>query len=255
MPGGGTLTITTGDHCLTPELAQGLEMKPGNYFQMTITDTGIGMNAKFRQPIFESFFTTKENAGTGLGLSSVCGIVKQSHGLIQATSQEGKGKTFEILLPPCEENEEARPDQRKPIAIVIAQGAGCILVVKDRNDVREFASSVLMRAGYDVITASSGNEAMDVLLHRRDKIHLLLTGVVMEGMSGSELADTFSQHHPNVPILFTSGYPADELVRYGVRQGIHEFLAKPFTPQELLSRIDRIFRHAQTAVQAQSDKA
>jgi len=247
MPHGGTLTLSTEEVFLTPANARGLEVAAGEYIQITAEDTGVGMNAKIRQHIFEPFFTTKEDSGTGLGLSTIYGIIRQSNGTIRVTSKEGEGSTFLILLPKSSKA-EASQDKVDNVKLPIALDAFRIPVVEDQDDVREYVTSVLGNAGYSVMTAASGNEALALLKEQDENIHLLLTDVVMEGMSGGELAELFSQQYPDIPVLFMSGYPGDELARYGIRAGTRKFLAKPFSPTELLDRVGAILSNTMAKV-------
>ena len=241
MPEGGVLKIATAETFITPRNAQGLEIGPGDYLEISVSDTGIGMSPGILQHIFEPFFTTKENSGTGLGLSTVYGIVQQSLGTIQVASTEGRGTTFRVLLPQTDDTElQAEEDDGQPLPAVAEPFN--ILVVEDQQEVLDYTMSVLRTSGYGVYTAMNGAQALEKMAGITETVHLLVTDVVMEGMSGGELAEIFSDHYPDIPVLFISGYPGDELARYGVRQGMHEFLAKPFTPKELLHRVDQILK-------------
>jgi len=242
MPDGGVLEITTASTFVTPRNAQGLEIAAGEYIEIRVRDNGLGMSPGILQHIFEPFFTTKDNSGTGLGLSTVYGIVQQSLGTISVTSTEGEGSEFQVLLPKSKEAETRQEAEATPASPGLVD-SGTILVVEDQVEVLDYVTSVLRESGYQVHTATSGSAAQAAMADLSEPVHLLITDVVMEGMSGGELAEIFSERYQGIPVLFISGYPGDELARYGVRQGMHEFLAKPFTPQQLLERVNQILKN------------
>jgi signal transduction histidine kinase len=237
MPNGGRVGITT-EHLIVPSGADHpAGIAAGTYVVLTVSDTGIGMTDETRQQIFEPFFSTKGEAGTGLGLSTVYGIVRQRQGDIDVRSAPGQGTRFRIYLPQSTHpSEPATPVQvgRRP-----ASGARRILVVEDHDDVRAFATGILRDAGYEVLEAASGDEALG-LVGRAAPIDLLLTDVVLRGMSGRQVAERFTETYPSARVLFTSGYPDDVTASKGVPQGAVAFLPKPYSPDVLISRVGEL---------------
>jgi signal transduction histidine kinase/CheY-like chemotaxis protein len=239
MPTGGTLTVTT-DNVTVHDHIDGT-VPPGAYVTLSVTDTGVGMDEPTREHIFEPFFTTKGTAGTGLGLSTVYGIVQQSQGGVTVSSQPGQGTTFTVYLP--------RTDQlSEPLAVsatgVAARpvGSATILVVEDQDDVRGFARSVLEKANYRVLEAASGELALAIGEAEKAPVHLLLTDVVLRGMNGRELSEQFNRIHPETRVLFTSGYADDVIARRGVQQGSIAFLPKPYSAEGLRERVKEVLR-------------
>jgi PAS domain S-box-containing protein len=230
MPQGGELTIETAN----VEFNAGESgipgfMKPGRYLMLAVSDTGTGIPEKILEKIFEPFFTTKDmGKGSGLGLSTVYGIVKQHDGYIQVHNRPTKGAVFRIYFPACEDRVDlsaASPDL-PPHA---RQGSEKVLFVEDNDDVRESTTEILAALGYDVLAASSGEEALLLFEKQREEIDLLITDVVMPGMGGKMLADRASRMKKNLKVLFVSGYPEEVIATHGVLQkGIH-YLQKPFS--------------------------
>jgi PAS domain S-box-containing protein len=229
MPDGGTLTIRTRNVLVSGSAARRLELQPGAYVRLSAEDTGIGMDESTRLRAFEPFFTTKAQ-GTGLGLSTVYGIVTQSGGQVEAETQQGKGSVFSVYLPAV----TARP--REPAATPpnapFDGGTETVLLVEDEEVVRNLARRILRDSGYDVIEAGSGEEALRLAGECLGRIDLLLTDVVMPGMNGRELADRLAQIRPGTRVVFMSGYTEDVILQRGV-SGDRAFLAKPFTPPML----------------------
>lgn len=240
MPNGGKLDIATSNVELSAEGAGTVdpEAEAGRYVRITIADTGTGMDEETRKQIFEPFFTTKEPLkGTGLGLSTVFGIVRQSNGWIEVKSKPGEGTTFGIYLPRiegCQLDEPAVPKE------TVEAGSETILVVEDQEDVRTFAASVLKGQGYRVLEASDGEEGLQVAQASRCPIDLLLTDVVLPGMNGKMVADKLQALHPEMPVVFCSGYTADLIQQRGVLHQGTAFLQKPFRPEELLSKVREV---------------
>jgi PAS domain S-box-containing protein len=239
MPRGGRLTIQTAMTDLGMDYAATHpEVTAGRYVQLSVTDTGSGMRPEVLSRLFEPFFTTKEAAnGSGLGLAVVHGIVKQSGGHIQVYSELGYGSAFKIYLPPEASQEDAvgaRPAETG------RGGTGTVLVVEDDEGVRRLATRVLARGGYSVVEAGSGSEALRVAEDAGASVDLLLTDVVMPGMSGRELADTLRVRFPRVKILYSSGYTDDAVVRHGILEAEVAFLQKPYTPASLLERVHHV---------------
>jgi nitrogen-specific signal transduction histidine kinase/ActR/RegA family two-component response regulator len=236
MPDGGRMLIETGNAVLDEDYArQHNAVVPGSYVMLAVSDTGCGMDAETQAHIFEPFFTTKgEGQGTGLGLSMVFGIVQQSGGDIWVYSEPGKGTTFKIYFPVAGD----RPAQAKhgPTSRQ-STGTETILLVEDEEGVRNLIRTSLQRAGYTVLEARDGNEALLLYERHATSIDLILTDVVMPQMSGRELADRFAAIRPDVPLLFMSGYTAKAIVQHGVLDPQTPFLAKPFTPSTLTAKV------------------
>ncbi len=236
MPGGGRLTIETGNVWLDEAYAgRHLDAAPGPYVHLSVTDTGTGMTKEVKERIFEPFFTTKEaGQGTGLGLSLVYGIVKQSGGKIWVYSEPGSGATFKIYLPRLDEQEQGFKEEVVPD---LPPGTETVLVVEDEEQVRGLAARFLRDQGYRVLTASGGQEALVIAGKTARPIHLILTDVVMPGLSGPDLARRLTALHPGAKVLYMSGYTDDTIVRHGVLGAGIRFLEKPFTKGRLLSKV------------------
>jgi len=243
MPAGGRVDISTENVSVTSRGSHPPELTAGEYVVLTIADTGAGMSPETRQHIFEPFFSTKGEAGTGLGLSTVYGIVSQRQGAIDVWSEPGEGTRFRIYLPQSSQRPETGEMAAPAMTAAPApESSRRILVVEDQDDVRGFATEVLRATGYQVIEASSGDEA--IRLFDGGPIHLLLTDVVLRGMNGRELAEIFVKEFPAASVLFTSGYPDDVTARKGVPRGSVAFLPKPYLPGALLSRVAELLNSA-----------
>jgi signal transduction histidine kinase/CheY-like chemotaxis protein len=238
MPAGGGLTITTNNVTVTEPME---DLPPGEYVTLTVTDTGVGMDDATRQHIFEPFFTTKGAGGTGLGLSTVYGIVRQSQGGVVVSTRPGAGTTFTVFLPRTNQESEPLAVRTRDTAAT-PPGSATILVVEDQDDVRGFAKAVLERARYHVLEAASGEMALVIGAAQQTPIHLLLTDVVLRGMNGREVAEHFALLHPEARVLFTSGYTDDEIARRGVQQGSMAFLPKPYSAEGLRDRVIEVLR-------------
>ncbi len=240
MPGGGQLTIETANITLGEDYAAShLEVQPGDYVLLAISDTGGGMSQEVKAHIFEPFFTTKElGRGTGLGLSTVYGIVKQSGGHIWVYSEEKQGTTFKIYLPRAQEM--PRPAARQPLIADIPVGDETILLVEDDSQVRDLARRTLERQGYTVLEARNSREAWQVFTSHTGPIHLLLTDVVMPGLSGKSVADQLAEINPDLKVLFMSGYTGNIVVHHGeLEEGI-AFLQKPLSPSALARKVRQV---------------
>lgn len=234
MPHGGVLTVSTKE--IQRELADPPEeLAAGAYCLLEVSDTGLGMDTATQTQIFEPFFSTKGDAGTGLGLSTVYGIIQQSKGGITVTSEPGFGTTFRIYLPRTERQPEPEhvSERQRPSS----KGQATVLVVEDQEDVRYFARDVLDTEGYRVLEAASGEAAMRVAAEQVGSIHLLLTDMVLPGIHGIELSERYSLLHPESSVLFTSGYTDDVIARRGIVHGEIAFLAKPYSPDDLLTKV------------------
>ena len=238
MSQGGTLLIETS--CLDLDERDArvqAELKPGAYVMLAVSDTGVGMDEQTRQRIFEPFFTTKAPGhGTGLGLSTVYGIVRQSGGHIRVYSEPGRGTTFRLFFPRV----DAEPVEEPAAAAVTPQGHERILLAEDESGVRALVARILTENGYQVWPASSGAEACQIAAAREDQIDLLLTDVVMPDTTGPQLATQLLSRHPRLRVLFTSGYTDNVILHHGLEGEDVAYLQKPFTPAVLLTAIRRV---------------
>jgi PAS domain S-box-containing protein len=243
---GGQLTIETCDVELDEVHArEHLGVQAGRYVRLTVRDTGCGMNAETQAHIFEPFFTTKEpGKGTGLGLSTVYGIVTQSGGNISVTSSRGGGTTFTIDLPRIEDPLAPKPSNSPQIRL--PPGTETVLLVEDEETVRGVAREVFQTAGYTVLEAATGEEALERVKQHAGVIHLLVTDVVMPGMNGRELADRLAVDYPALEVLYLSGYTDDAIARHGVLEAGVELLHKPFTPETLARRVREVLDKTET---------
>jgi PAS domain S-box-containing protein len=237
MPKGGKLTIETSNVQLGAEFAGGhLSVPAGDYVMLAVSDTGCGMDASTKARIFEPFFTTKEvGKGTGLGLATVYGIVKQSGGNIWVYSEVDQGTTFKIYLPAVEGRVE-KP-KAEPAISKLADGVETVLLVEDEEVVREMAMEILQECGYQVLQAKDGPEALRLAREHAGEIHLMLTDVVMPRMSGRELAEEIRPLRPDVRVLYMSGYTDDAIVHHGVLDEGTAFIGKPFSMQALARKV------------------
>jgi CheY-like chemotaxis protein len=239
MPNGGSLEITTGDIHMDDNFVRrySYPVRVGDYIQLTVTDTGVGMDATTRMRVFEPFFTTKgKGKGTGLGLSTVYGVVKQSDGYIEVSSELGAGTTFKIYLPKVEEALD--PQQQVAELPDSLHGNETVLLVEDELSLRKLSCHLLELCGYSVLEAESGAEALKISQEQHDRvIHLLLTDVVMPGMSGRTLADQLVQKRPETRVLYMSGYTGQTVGEHGVIAEGSFFLPKPFSRETLARKV------------------
>ncbi|HXZ35851.1 MAG TPA: PAS domain S-box protein [Thermodesulfobacteriota bacterium] len=242
MPNGGKLTIETTNVTHDEEYASHhVSVKPGYYAMLAITDTGCGMDKETQSHLFEPFFTTKEKGkGSGLGLSTVYGIIKQSGGNIWTYSEPGLGTTFKIYLPRVEETSHAYKPEISRKEIKAPGGTETVLLVEDEEAVRSMVSKVLQNKGYRVLEASHGNEALEVCDKFEGPIHLMVTDVIMPQMSGRELAERLALVRPEMGVLYMSGYPDNTIVQHGVLEPGTAFLQKPFTISALELKVREI---------------
>jgi two-component system cell cycle sensor histidine kinase/response regulator CckA len=241
MPGGGTLTIRTANVHQERQLRRGHESMPaGDYVLIEMTDTGVGIPKENLARIFDPFFSTKQvGSGTGLGLSTVYGIVKQTGGFVFASSTPGQGAVFQIYLPRCEPADAAQPARSDigEVATVDLTGHGTIMLVEDDDPVRIFGARALRNKGYKVIEARSGEAALDVIRNAAEPINLLITDVVMPHMDGPGLVREVREICPEMKVIFISGYTEDAFrQRLDSDIGI-EFLPKPFSLKELAAKV------------------
>lgn len=240
MPQGGRLTIETHNVELDDVYARTHpDASAGSYVLLSITDTGGGMPAEVRSRIFEPFFTTKEaGKGTGLGLATVYGIVRQSGGHVDVASEVGVGTTFKVYLPRTEAGPKETVDRAKYLAP--PHGPETILLVEDEDGVRDLARIYLVRCGYTVLEAANGAEATRIVAEYDGPIHLLVTDVVMPGAGGRMVSEVVIKRHPKVRVLFISGYTDDAVIRHGVLREETNFLQKPFTPLKLATTVREV---------------
>ena len=237
VPQGGKIVIETKNLELDEAYAhQHVSVSPGRYVLLAVSDDGCGMDAETLKHIFEPFYTTKHHAeGTGLGLSTVYGSVKQSGGNIWVYSEVGRGTTFKIYLPQV--NEEVDTPKTEAASTAVAGGTETVLLAEDDKLVRKFVRSILQKSGYTVLEAHHGSEALRVALKHPGPIHLLLTDMVMPLMDGKLLAERTLALRPGIRVLFMSGYSENAVVHHGVLESGTTFLEKPFTVETLARKV------------------
>ncbi len=210
-------------------------MIPGYYVLLTVSDTGVGMDQETISHIFEPFFTTKEvGKGTGLGLATVYGIIKQNGGFISVYSEPGQGTTFNIYIPRIQEEGEVEIKTSEP---AMATGVGTILLVEDDNLVRRMTKGMLETLGYTVLAAESARQALSICKKKDTVIDLMITDVVMPGASGADLRTRVEAMRPGIKVLFMSGYTSDVIVHHGVLEEGVQFIQKPFAMNDLAQKI------------------
>jgi PAS domain S-box-containing protein len=239
MPAGGTFTVETSNF----EVGEGDDggfpgLRPGAYVRLAVRDTGAGMSAEVRARAFEPFYTTKPGGkGTGLGLATVHGIVKQSGGFIRVESEPGRGTSVEMLFPRCEEPPASFARARAP---ALTRGTETVLLAEDDPMVRDVAVAALRQGGYEVLVSENGAAALQLLEREGNRVQLLVTDVVMPGMDGVQLADALRARWPGIAVLFVSGHAHEVLAARGVEPGHVSMLAKPFTATSLLVRVREV---------------
>jgi two-component system cell cycle sensor histidine kinase/response regulator CckA len=239
MPTGGKLTMETANVTLDEGYARDhLEVKPGRYVMLAVSDSGMGMDRATQARIFEPFFTTKATGkGTGLGLSTVFGIVQQSEGSVWVYSEPGKGTCFKVYLPRVDAPADAFPSVHPRRS---RRGTETILLVEDDDQLRVVEESILRGSGYNVIKAGNAGEALLESERFPGTIHLLLTDVVMPQVSGPELAKRLAKSRPDMKVLCMSGYTDDSIVRHGVLEAKLAYLQKPVTPHTLTTKVREV---------------
>jgi two-component system, cell cycle sensor histidine kinase and response regulator CckA len=240
MPFGGALEIITDNVSFNNKNhLKHVEIKPGKYAMISISDNGVGMDIKTQSHIFEPFFTTKgRDKGTGLGLATVYGIVKQNNGYVYVESEANKGTTFIIYLPSVKNEDNNNEDSIDSHSSL--KGRETILLVEDDSGVREVTRSALAEYGYNVVTAVDGNDALRLFKNHKNGFDLLLTDVIMPQMSGRELADNLVIQNPELKVLYFSGYTDDNITQHGVLDENVEFIQKPFSNLDLAKKIKDI---------------
>ena len=241
MPQGGKLTIETVNIDLDERYAADhYPARPGPYVMIAVTDTGIGMSEETQAHMFEPFFTTKEKGkGTGLGLATVYGIIKQSGGFIWVYSELGHGSSFKIYLPRVEQAGE-QASAAAPASTKAPRGTETVLLAEDEPPVRAIARQALERQGYTVLEAPTAEKALDIAAQYSGAIHLLLTDVIMPGMNGRELATRLSHVRPGTRVIFMSGYTDDAVMRHGVLEPGSTYVQKPFTPDAIARKVREV---------------
>jgi signal transduction histidine kinase len=241
MPGGGKLTIETAninideDYCAVHPY-----VKTGRHVMLAVSDTGCGMSDEVKARLYEPFFTTKQKGrGTGLGLATTYGVVKQSGGSIEVYSEPGEGTTFKIYLPAIE-GVLQQLEIEEPASPSVLKGEETILLVEDEKIVRELAAKILKRLDYNILSASNGVEALEIAQNYHGVINLLITDVVMPGMNGRQLADRLIQVRPNIKVLFTSGYTENTIAHHGIIDENLSFIGKPYSSHDLAKKIRRL---------------
>jgi PAS domain S-box-containing protein len=242
MPHGGHLTIEMANVELDEDYASvHADVRAGPFVQIAVSDTGTGMDQEIQARIFEPFFTTKaKGKGTGLGLATVFGIVKQSGGHIWVYSEPGKGSSFKLHFPKA--GAAAATRSWAPVVQDVERGNETILLVEDEDQVRSLARRILQRHGYVVLDASNGGEALLICEQHQAKIHLLLTDVVLPRMNGRQLAERLASLRPEMKTLFMSGYADDAILQHGILDSDVAFLQKPFTPGSLTRKVGEVLR-------------
>ncbi|MGQ9597782.1 MAG: ATP-binding protein [Anaerolineae bacterium] len=239
MPQGGRLLIETANVFLNRSYAnQHFGVEPGEYVLLAVSDTGVGMSEEVKARIFEPFFTTKgPGQGTGLGLSTVYGIIRQYEGHISVYSEVGQGATFKLYLPLAANGGNSPASGPGKTTMPTLQGSETVLVVEDEALVREMIRDLLTAHGYQVLTAQDGVEGLQIAQDHQGPIHLLLTDVVMPRMSGRILAEQLHLNRPETRLLYVSGYTGNEIAHRGVLEDSAHFLSKPFDPEALVWKV------------------
>ncbi len=245
MPKGGKLVIETSDVVLRKMLSAHLaSVGPGKFVLLCVSDTGFGMTDDVKKHIFEPFFTTKPpGRGTGLGLATIFGVVRQAGGAVEVHSEPGRGTTFKIYFPRSAEKAELRPGT-EPEPEPTEPGGETLLIVEDEPGVRELALTMLERLGYTVLQAQGAHDALRIAAQHRTRIDLLMTDVVMPDMDGRTLAERLRAMHPEMQVLFTSGYTEDVVLRHGILVHDVNFIGKPYSLQSLSHKLKSVLANS-----------
>jgi len=239
MPGGGKLILKTKNETHLNIKSNHYDPRPGKYVQLTITDSGTGIDNQTLERIFDPFFTTKGmGRGTGLGLASVYGIIKSHDGYIDVTSEKGHGTTFTIFLPASEKDVEGTADT----AAKLIKGSGTLLIVDDEELVLKVGVNMLEKLGYTVLGAKNGTEAVDIFKANKDKIQMVILDIIMPDMGGGDVYDKIKAINPEVKVLLSSGYSVDGQAIELLERGCDGFMQKPFTMEELSGKITQIMK-------------
>ena len=234
MPGGGELHLETKNITLEKRYGKAFDLNPGRYVKISIADTGVGMDKKTRDRIFDPFFTTKEmGRGTGLGLASAYGTIKNHGGIIDVLSEKGEGTTFNIYLPA---SEKELPEEKRPREDIL-KGKETVLLVDDEEIVRGISGQMLEKLNYETILAGSGKEALEIYRKNKDKIDMIILDMIMPDMGGGETYDSLKEINPNVKVLLSSGYSIDGQAQEILDRGCNGFIQKPFGMKQLSQEI------------------
>ena len=237
MPGGGDLFIQTKNEMLDERFAEAYGVRPGKYVVISVTDTGIGMNRKTLKRVFDPFFTTKDKErGTGLGLASAYGIIKNHEGIIIAESAWGQGATFHVYLPASDKPviDRTQDDQK------ILTGSGTILLVDDEEMIIDVGAQVLKKLGYEVWTARHGKQAVEVYQQNSQRIAIVILDLIMPEMGGGETYDRLKEIDPDVKVLLSSGYSLGGQATEILNRGCDGFIQKPFSLKDLSQKLRQI---------------
>jgi len=243
ITGQGRLTIELANVVLSPQEAQAdVDLVPGEYVRLSVRDNGHGMVREVMDHLFEPFFTTKEvGKGTGLGLATIFGIVKQNQGLIKVESIPAQGTTFRLFFPRSNHSVMNHPGHS--VSLPPLNGTETILVVEDEENILNLVVLTLKKRGYQVLSATVPEDAMDLAATHPGKIDLLITDIVMPGMNGRELSEKLVTHQPRMKALFMSGYTAEIIAQHGALEAGLHFLQKPFTIQNFLEKVRKTLDH------------
>ncbi len=237
MPDGGELHIRTENIVLDENYTSPFNVEAGGYVKISVTDTGIGIDKEIQPRIFDPFFTTKDiGKGTGLGLASVYGIIKNHKGILNVYSEEGKGTTFNFHLPASDKEVVEEPK----ISETVLNGSGTILLVDDEDMIIEIGAEMLEKMGYEVLTAQSGKKAIDVYRKNRERIGLVVLDMIIPGMNGGETYDRLRKLNPDIKVLLSSGYSIDGEATKILERGCNGFIQKPFSMKQLSQKIREI---------------
>jgi len=237
MPDGGDLYVQTQNIVLDEDYLRPYQLDSGNYVKISITDTGGGMDDETRKRVFEPFFTTKDKGmGTGLGLASAYGIVKNHNGIINVYSEKGEGSTFNIYLPASQKEIKAE----KRISDDIVRGSGTVLMVDDEKMVIDVGSEILMNLGYKVLTAACGREAISIYKNKMDSIDIVVLDMIMPDMSGRETYEAMKALNKDIKVLLSSGYSINGQAEKLIKLGCNGFIQKPFNVKQLSLKIKEI---------------
>jgi len=228
------ITLATENAVLNATAVEPYHLEPGEYVMISVQDTGVGMDAAVRRRIFEPFFTTKEmGRGTGLGLASAYGIIKNHNGFIEVESKKGVGTTFKIYLPISGQN----VSRKEPEDSHVVKGPETVLLVDDEHMIIEVGVEILKALGYDVMLANSGEEAVDIYRNSRNQIDAVVLDMIMPGMGGGETFDQLKEINPEVKVLLSSGYSIDGMATDILERGCKQFIQKPFDIRELSRKL------------------
>lgn len=246
MPGGGEIYLETQNAELKENYRLPFNVVPGDYVKISVTDTGVGMDARTQERIFEPFFTTKEmGRGTGLGLATVYGIIKGHRGIINVYSEKGHGTTFTIYLPASEHQVDEKSDRPRFIEEPM-RGRETILLIDDETVILEVTEEILKSLGYRVLTANSGPEALEIYHHEKDRIDLVILDLIMPGMGGGKTFDHLRAMNPEAKVILSSGYSMNGEARGVLERGCSAFIQKPFSVQTVSRKIREVLRSEQT---------